>query len=83
MPGATDARFFAGADMLDTKVGRGGKDDPAAGAKIGFVDRRAAMSRPTSWIRRNVPVMLVSMTCRAAAKSCSRNALEAAPGVGQ
>lgn len=36
MPGATDTRFFVRADMLDTKVGRGGKDDSADVAKIGF-----------------------------------------------
>lgn len=36
MPGATDTEFFARADMLDTKVGQGKKDDPADVAKTGF-----------------------------------------------
>lgn len=36
MPGATDTDFFARADMLDTKVGMGEKDDPADVAKAGF-----------------------------------------------
>ena len=36
MPGATDTEFFARADMLDTKVGQGTKDDPAMVAKVGF-----------------------------------------------
>jgi uncharacterized protein len=36
MPGATDTEFFARADMLDTKVGSGKKDDPADVAKVGF-----------------------------------------------
>jgi uncharacterized protein len=36
MPGATDTEFFARADMLDTKVGAGRKDDPADVAKVGF-----------------------------------------------
>jgi short-subunit dehydrogenase len=36
MPGATDTEFFARADMLDTKVGQGKKDDPAYVAKVGF-----------------------------------------------
>jgi short-subunit dehydrogenase len=36
MPGATETEFFARADMLDTKVGTGKKDDPAVVAKIGF-----------------------------------------------
>jgi uncharacterized protein len=36
MPGATETDFFARADMLDTKVGQGKKDDPADVARIGF-----------------------------------------------
>jgi short-subunit dehydrogenase len=36
MPGPTDTEFFARAEMLDTKVGAGPKDDPAQVAKQGF-----------------------------------------------
>jgi uncharacterized protein len=36
MPGATETDFFARADMLDTKIGQGKKDDPADVARIGF-----------------------------------------------
>ena len=36
MPGATDTDFFARADMLDTRIGSGSKDDPAEVAKLGF-----------------------------------------------
>ena len=36
MPGATETEFFERADMLDTKVGSGKKDDPADVAKTGF-----------------------------------------------
>src|SRR3954470_17303839 len=36
MPGATETDFFERADMLDTKVGQGAKDDPADVARIGF-----------------------------------------------
>jgi short-subunit dehydrogenase len=36
MPGATETEFFKRADMLDTKVGAGKKDDPADVAKVGF-----------------------------------------------
>lgn len=36
MPGPTDTEFFERADMLDTKVGTGKKDDPADVAKAGF-----------------------------------------------
>ena len=36
MPGATETDFFERADMMDTKVGTGKKDDPADVAKTGF-----------------------------------------------
>src|SRR5262249_10094970 len=36
MPGATDTDFFRRADMLDTALAGGPKDDPAAVAKDGF-----------------------------------------------
>lgn len=36
MPGATETEFFARADMLDTKIGQGKKDDPADVARTGF-----------------------------------------------
>ena len=36
MPGPTDTDFFHRADMDDTKVGQGSKDDPAQVAKQGF-----------------------------------------------
>jgi short-subunit dehydrogenase len=36
MPGATETEFFERADMLDTAVATGKKDDPAEVAKVGF-----------------------------------------------
>jgi short-subunit dehydrogenase len=36
MPGPTDTDFFERADMTDTKVGQGAKDDPADVARVGF-----------------------------------------------
>jgi short-subunit dehydrogenase len=36
MPGATETDFFDRADMSDTKVGAGKKDDPADVARVGF-----------------------------------------------
>jgi short-subunit dehydrogenase len=36
MPGPTDTEFFDRADMLDTAVGQGKKDDPAFVAKVGY-----------------------------------------------
>jgi short-subunit dehydrogenase len=36
MPGPTDTEFFERADMLDTRIGAGKKDDPADVARKGF-----------------------------------------------
>lgn len=36
MPGPTDTEFFERADMMDTSVGQGKKDDPAMVARTGF-----------------------------------------------
>lgn len=36
MPGPTDTEFFERADMVDTRVGQGPKDDPADVAKVGY-----------------------------------------------
>ena len=36
MPGATETEFFERADMMDTKVGQGEKDDAADVARVGF-----------------------------------------------
>ena len=36
MPNATDTHFFERADLMDTKVGQGKKDDPAMVAKAGY-----------------------------------------------
>ncbi|MGY8527361.1 SDR family NAD(P)-dependent oxidoreductase [Paracidovorax citrulli] len=36
MPGATETEFFERADMMDTRVGQGKKDDPAEVAQAGF-----------------------------------------------
>ena len=36
MPGPTDTNFFHRAEMDDTRVGAGSKDDPALVAKQGF-----------------------------------------------
>jgi short-subunit dehydrogenase len=36
MPGATETEFFERADLMDTKVGQGEKDDPVDVAKMGY-----------------------------------------------
>ena len=48
MPGPTDTEFFERADMLDTKVGAGEKDDPADVARDGFEALMAGKERVVS-----------------------------------
>jgi short-subunit dehydrogenase len=48
MPGPTDTEFFERADMLDTKVGDGDKDDPADVARDGFEALMAGKERVVS-----------------------------------
>jgi short-subunit dehydrogenase len=48
MPGPTDTEFFERADMLDTKVGAGDKDDPADVARDGFEALMAGEERVIS-----------------------------------
>jgi short-subunit dehydrogenase len=48
MPGPTDTEFFERADMLDTKVGAGDKDDPAEVARDGFEALMAGEERVIS-----------------------------------
>jgi short-subunit dehydrogenase len=48
MPGPTDTEFFERADMLDTKVGAGPKDDPADVARDGFEALMAGKERVVS-----------------------------------
>ena len=48
MPGPTDTEFFERADMEDTKVGSGDKDDPAEVAKDGFEALMAGKERVES-----------------------------------
>jgi uncharacterized protein len=47
-PGPTDTEFFERADMLDTKVGAGDKDDPADVARDGFEALMAGDERVVS-----------------------------------
>ena len=48
MPGPTETELFERADMLDTKVGAGDKDDPAEVARDGFEAMMAGKERVVS-----------------------------------
>jgi short-subunit dehydrogenase len=45
MPGPTDTEFFERADMLDTKIGSGPKDEPEDVARLGFEALMAGKER--------------------------------------
>jgi len=57
MPGPTDTEFFERADLLDTKVGRGPKDDPAMVARQGFDAMMAGRARVITGLKNKAQVM--------------------------
>ncbi len=62
MPGATETEFFARADMLDTKVGAGKKDDPAEVAKVGFEAMMKGAGDVVSGLKNKVQSAVASIT---------------------
>jgi short-subunit dehydrogenase len=62
MPGATDTEFFARADMLDTKVGAGKKDDPADVAKVGFKAMMAGEGDVVAGLKNKVQATVANVT---------------------
>ena len=62
MPGATDTEFFARADMLDTKVGAGKKDDPADVARVGFKAMMDGEGDVVSGLKNKIQATLANVT---------------------
>ena len=62
MPGPTDTDFFERADMMDTKVGTGKKDDPAAVAKVGFDAMMAGDGDVVAGFKNKVQAALANVT---------------------
>ena len=62
MPGATDTDFFERADMLDTKVGAGKKDDPADVAKAGFKAMMAGKGDVVTGLKNKLSTMAAAVT---------------------
>src|SRR4051795_6149601 len=60
MPGPTETEFFERADMLDTKVGAGEKDDPAEVARQGFEALMADKERIVAGAFKNKAQVAVS-----------------------
>ncbi len=62
MPGPTDTDFFDRANMLDTKVGAGKKDDPADVAKVGFDAMMAGDGDVVAGFKNKVQAALANVT---------------------
>src|SRR5438067_6132324 len=62
MPGATDTDFFARADILDTKVGTGEKDDLAEVAKAGFKAMMEGKGDVVTGLKNKLSTMAAAIT---------------------
>jgi short-subunit dehydrogenase len=81
MPGPTDTPFFARADMLDTKVGQGSKDDPADVAKTGFEAMMKGSADVVSGLKNKVQTAVASVTPAGVLAGMHRSMAE--PGSGK
>ena len=80
MPGATETEFFERADMMDTKVGRAEKDDPADVAANGFKAMMAGDSGVVSGWQNKLQVALAKVLPET--MMAEQHAKQAAPGSG-
>jgi short-subunit dehydrogenase len=62
MPGPTDTDFFERADMMDTQVGTGKKDDPADVAKVGFKAMMAGEGDVVAGLKNKLQVAVANVT---------------------
>ena len=80
MPGATETEFFQRADMMDTRVGRAEKDDPADVAENGFKAMMAGESGVVSGWQNKLQVALAKVLPET--MMADQHAKQAAPGSG-
>jgi short-subunit dehydrogenase len=81
MPGATETAFFQKADMMDTKVGSGEKDDAADVARTGFDALMRGESSVIYGLKNKAQVAATRVLSRDAAAEMHRK--QAAPGTAQ
>ncbi len=81
MPGATDTEFFRRADMLDTKVGSGKKDDPADVAETGFKAMMKGEGDVVHGMRNKVQAAVAAVTPESLLAEMHRGMAE--PGTGK
>ncbi len=81
MPGPTDTEFFARADMTDTSVGQGRKDDPADVAKTGFQAMMRGEGDVVHGLRNKMQAAAAAVTPQSALAEMHRKMAE--PGSGE
>ena len=81
MPGPTDTEFFERADMTDTQVGQGRKDDPADVAKTGFDAMMRGDGDVVSGWKNKVRTMIANVTPSGVLAEMHRDVAE--PGSGK
>jgi short-subunit dehydrogenase len=81
MPGPTETEFFERADLMDTKVGRAKKDDPADVARDGFKAMMAGDSGVVSGWQNKLQVALAKVLPETV--MASQHAKQTAPGSGE
>lgn len=81
MPGATDTEFFEHADMLDTKVAQGKKDDPADVAKTGYEAMMRGDGDVVHGMRNKVQAAVAAVTPQSTLAEMHRHMSE--PGSGK
>ena len=81
MPGATDTEFFRRADMLDTKVATGKKDDPADVARTGFEAMMKGEGDVVHGMRNKVQAAMAAVTPQSQLAEMHRRMAE--PGSGE
>jgi uncharacterized protein len=81
MPGATETEFFARADMLDTAVGQGKKDDAADVARTGFKAMRNGEGDVVSGWHNKLQSAIANLTPASVLAEAHRK--KAAPGSGK
>ena len=80
MPGPTETEFFERADLMDTKVGRAEKDDPADVAENGFKAMMAGESGVVSGWQNKLQVALAKVLPET--MMAGQHAKQTAPGSG-
>jgi len=81
MPGPTETQFFRRADLMDTKVGTGSKDDPVDVAKDGFKAMMDGSGGVVSGLQNKMQVAAAHVA--PAELLAKQHAAQAAPGTGK